>query len=250
MRCVEKAEFRTYTLNGVRVQATRPRPSSRKDKKYEQTVRYNGRERVIHWGDPDMRIRRSNDAARANFNARHNCDKKKDPLSPGFWSCIGWREKASDGLRMMFLISTNAYQDREGDIISTKALRHYVDNFEPNELRFWHSRGAIGEIVEARMTGPFLVEVAKELPGTYDIRHRRDPRKHPVLVSRKATWDLIEKSSDAIAWGASPGFTHPMIDRLDGVFDHFQKYETSVLPRSAAANAVTFSQILKEITNG
>lgn len=81
-----------YTYNGVTFQATAPRASTRDDKKYMRTVRYNGDERVVHWGSPDMDMQRDNDERRANFNARHNCEGKRDPFSPGFHACWHWNE--------------------------------------------------------------------------------------------------------------------------------------------------------------
>lgn len=86
-----KAEFKTYTYNGVTCQATRRRSSSRDDKAWERTVRYRGTERVVHYADPDMPMRRNNPEARRNFLARHSCSTKKDPFAPGFWSCLEWQ---------------------------------------------------------------------------------------------------------------------------------------------------------------
>lgn len=86
----EKAQFRTYTYNGVTVQATGRRSSSRPNKKYERTVRRGGSERVVHYGDPKLPMRRTNPDARRNFMARHGCSSKKDPFAPGFWACLDW----------------------------------------------------------------------------------------------------------------------------------------------------------------
>ena len=35
-------------------------------------------------------IRKFNPKARANFLARHNCDKKNNKLTAGYWSCQKW----------------------------------------------------------------------------------------------------------------------------------------------------------------
>lgn len=84
------AEFKRYTYNGITVQATGRRSSSRDDKKYERTVRYDGNERLVHYGDPNLPMRRNNDEARKNFMSRHSCDTKRDPFAPGFWACYDW----------------------------------------------------------------------------------------------------------------------------------------------------------------
>jgi len=85
-----KADFFDYQLNGVRCQATRRRPSSRDDKKYERTVRYQDDERTVHYGQPGEQMERDVPESREAFITRHSCDEKKDPFSPGFWACYDW----------------------------------------------------------------------------------------------------------------------------------------------------------------
>ena len=88
-----------YTYNGVTVTATRRRPSSRDDKKYERTVTIDGTDYLVHYGDPNMEMQRDNPDRRANFLSRHSCDTKRDPKSPGFWACLDWQrtdEKSVD----------------------------------------------------------------------------------------------------------------------------------------------------------
>jgi len=44
----------------------------------------------VNFGDPDMRIRKSNPKARKSFRARHNCDTANDKTSARYWSCRKW----------------------------------------------------------------------------------------------------------------------------------------------------------------
>jgi hypothetical protein len=44
----------------------------------------------VNFGDPDMRIRKSNPAARKSFRARHKCADKTDKTTAGYWSCKKW----------------------------------------------------------------------------------------------------------------------------------------------------------------
>ena len=44
----------------------------------------------VNFGDPNMKIRKSNPEARKSFRARHKCDQKKPKTSPGYWSCKAW----------------------------------------------------------------------------------------------------------------------------------------------------------------
>jgi hypothetical protein len=41
----------------------------------------------IRWGDPNLKIKNYDEKARKSFWARHKCDTKRDPLTPGFWAC-------------------------------------------------------------------------------------------------------------------------------------------------------------------
>lgn len=93
-------EFKRYTYNGVSVQATRRRSSTRDDKKYMRTVMIDGKERLVHYGDPDMPMQRDNKERRANFLSRHSCSEKKDPSKPGFWACYDWKNTAEESADM------------------------------------------------------------------------------------------------------------------------------------------------------
>ena len=89
-----------YRYNDMEVMATRRRPSTRDDKKYMREVEMDGRQYLVHYGDPDMDMQRDIPERRANFLSRHNCSEKGDPLSPGFWACYDWAntdEKSIDG---------------------------------------------------------------------------------------------------------------------------------------------------------
>lgn len=55
-----------------------------------------GKEKIIRFGDRSMGHYKNpggkpgghgDEKRRANFKARHNCDQKKDKLTPGWWSC-------------------------------------------------------------------------------------------------------------------------------------------------------------------
>lgn len=92
----EEMRKASYTYNGVTVTATQRRPSSRDDKKYERTVTVDGKDYLVHYGDPNMEMQRDIPERRANFLSRHNCSAKRDPLAPGFWACLDW-QRTSEG---------------------------------------------------------------------------------------------------------------------------------------------------------
>ena len=45
---------------------------------------------IVRFGDPNMRIKKSNPERRKNFRARHNCAAAKDKTTPRHWSCKMW----------------------------------------------------------------------------------------------------------------------------------------------------------------
>ena len=44
----------------------------------------------VNFGDPNMRIKKSNPARRKSFRARHNCDNPGPRTKARYWSCRKW----------------------------------------------------------------------------------------------------------------------------------------------------------------
>ena len=59
-------------------------------KKFVVLASEGGKQKVIRYGDANMKIRKSNPAARKSFRARHKCDQKNSKLSARYWSCRKW----------------------------------------------------------------------------------------------------------------------------------------------------------------
>jgi hypothetical protein len=49
-----------------------------------------GNVKKVNFGDPNMRIKKSNPARRKSFRARHKCHTAKDRTSARYWSCKSW----------------------------------------------------------------------------------------------------------------------------------------------------------------
>lgn len=49
-----------------------------------------GNVKKVNFGDPDMKIRKSNPKARKSFRARHNCDNPGPNTKARYWSCKAW----------------------------------------------------------------------------------------------------------------------------------------------------------------
>lgn len=153
-----------------------------------------------------------------------------------------------DGRRLMLIITSNAYKDREEEIIKERALGLWVDSqwegdqyIGDNPLLVWHGGDPIGQIIFSDMEGPFLVEVAKE--GDPDkLINLALPEEEPIQTTIKAVWDGLESMDDN---GASHLFRFLEGDEKDKTYDLIVKEETSVLPIAAAANPYT-TAIIKE----
>jgi len=82
---VSEAEYR-----GRKVQLSKP---TRGDvKKFKVYVRNPGTGKIVkvNFGDPNMRIRKSNPARRRSFRARHNCANPGPRTKARYWSCRKW----------------------------------------------------------------------------------------------------------------------------------------------------------------
>ncbi len=84
---IEEAEYQ-----GRKVELNKPMQGDvKKSKVYVKNKK--GNVVKVNFGDPDMKIRKSNPEARKNFRARHNCAdkmKKGDKTKAGYWSCKAW----------------------------------------------------------------------------------------------------------------------------------------------------------------
>lgn len=73
-----------------RMKCNTPRRTSGGSKKFVVKACKDGKEKIVRYGDPNMRIKKSNPKRRKSFRARHKCDQKKDKFSAGYWACRKW----------------------------------------------------------------------------------------------------------------------------------------------------------------
>ena len=50
----------------------------------------NGKEKIVRFGDQNMKIRKNEPDRRKSFRARHKCDQDNTKLSARYWSCKNW----------------------------------------------------------------------------------------------------------------------------------------------------------------
>ncbi len=82
---LEEAEYR-----GRKVTLNKPtRGDVKKFKVYVKDPK-TGNVKKVNFGDPNMRIKKSNPARRKSFRARHNCDNPGPKTKARYWSCKKW----------------------------------------------------------------------------------------------------------------------------------------------------------------
>ncbi|MCA9979937.1 MAG: hypothetical protein KDD89_03875, partial [Anaerolineales bacterium] len=129
-----------------------------------------------------------------------------------------WVVTDKEGKHRWLSISSNSYQDREGEIVSQKALEKAVERGDMGDLRWWHEGGAVIGSTDFQMIhGRMLIE-----SGTF--------KSEKIGAAFAKLKDM----------GVSVGFLHPPDQpNRDGVYSDIKIFERSVLPSRKAANALT-----------
>lgn len=82
---IVEAEYR-----GRKVQLNKPMQGDVKKFKVYVKDPKSGNVKKVNFGDPNMRIKKSNPARRKSFRARHNCDNPGPKTKARYWSCRAW----------------------------------------------------------------------------------------------------------------------------------------------------------------
>jgi hypothetical protein len=136
-----------------------------------------------------------------------------------------------DDKTWMLTWTTNSFIDREEEIFSQKSIEDYVErHFEDDvkgEFQFWHMPGSkFGDIHWQGVSGRFLVEAGPfddtPIGQAFEKAFTQNPEGHPIVAPE--------------GWGTSHKYYFKLEDREDGVYNWFDKEETTVLPMSAASN--------------
>lgn len=141
--------------------------------------------------------------------------------------------KTEDGTDRWISFSSNAFEDREREIVATKALEDAIvladATGERGPLMLWHTKGTeIGVCDFQGMEGRFLIESGTFLDTAMAHAAKKAFEESPVPL------------------GVSIGFSHPKTQPdADGVFTNIKIIERSVCPLDRAANPFTGFQTLK-----
>ena len=84
---LEEAEYQ-----GRKVTLNKPMKGDvKKSKVYVKNAK--GNVVKVNFGDPNMKIKKSNPKRRKSFRARHNCDNPGPKWKARYWSCKAWQLK-------------------------------------------------------------------------------------------------------------------------------------------------------------
>lgn len=147
--------------------------------------------------------------------------------------------KEVQGRYWFFAHSTNAFQDREAEIFSTKSLEQYVSESEKQDDRgyfnFWHIPGSDFARKEWQgVVGRVLVEAGPFLDNDIGQKALEFFKQYPS--------GHIEIAPEG--WGCSPEYRYLPEERKSGVYQNIWITRTSTLPRLAAANIWTKGGIM------
>ena len=78
-------------MNPRNLPCNSPRRTPGANKKFVVKSCSGGKSKVIRYGDPKMRIKKSIPGRRKSFRARHRCDSNPPAKNTArFWSCRAW----------------------------------------------------------------------------------------------------------------------------------------------------------------
>lgn len=152
--------------------------------------------------------------------------------------------KDAHGAYRWLALSSNAYQDRDGEIVSTKALEADVARADADKsygpLRWWH----VGQ------PDPFNA-VAPWGPGADLGMCDFNAMSGRVLIESGtfATPQIgMKVAAHADKLGVSIGFIHPLGQPdASGVFSDIRRFERSLAPRERVSNPFTTLTVSKEL---
>ncbi len=144
------------------------------------------------------------------------------------------------------LITSSAFEDRDGEIISEKALERDCDEMELTgdygELLWWHCDGT--QHAQDKEARPYIPLGKVDISLVSDKLNFESGLYYDNSIGQM----FEEKAAD---FGASKSFYHLEDEPKDGVYNFIRTKERSILPRTKEANLLTrlFGQKEKEMAD-
>jgi hypothetical protein len=173
-------------------------------------------------------------------------EKEIDILNSNY----GVAQKEVNGEPWHFAWSTNAFEDREGEIFSTESLENYVSQAESKGekgfFNLWHINAEDGNFntdfakkAWQGVVGRFLVEAGPYLDGKRGQAAKEFFKEygdgHPEIAPE--------------GWGCSLEYRYLPEERETGIYENIWITRTSTLPKFAAANVWTETRQLARSKN-
>lgn len=86
----ERKAAKAAKLAKDKMACNKPRRDVRGGKKSVVKACEGNQQKIIRFGDANMKIKKNDPERRKSFRARHKCDEKKSKLTAGYWSCKAW----------------------------------------------------------------------------------------------------------------------------------------------------------------
>ena len=78
-------------INKSKMACNKPKRQISGGKKSVVKACQNGKEKIIRFGDANMKIKKNQPARRKSFRARHGCDTRPpSKMTARYWSCKKW----------------------------------------------------------------------------------------------------------------------------------------------------------------
>ena len=78
-------------IDKSKMACNKPRRQVSGGKKFVVKACQNGKEKIIRFGDANMKIKKNQPGRRKNFRARHGCDTRPpSKMTARYWSCKKW----------------------------------------------------------------------------------------------------------------------------------------------------------------
>ena len=74
-------------INKAKMACNKPKRQVSGGKKFVVKACQGGKEKIIRFGDANMKIKKNIPSRRKSFRARHRCDSAKDKLTARYWAC-------------------------------------------------------------------------------------------------------------------------------------------------------------------
>lgn len=214
MEVVDKADYQ-----GETVSLNKPRRIQGGNKKFEVFVQDGDKVKRVAFGDPNMKIRRDDPQARANFRSRMSCDTASDKTSARYWSCRMWEAdtsvsemtkaeyslegkilKVDDEQRLVYGWASVVTEDgvpvvdRQGDVIEADTLVKAVNNFMEYVRvgKAMHTGEQVGVVVHS-------LPVTKEICDALGIQSNREGWVVAYKVYDDTVWAMV-KSGELAAF--------------------------------------------------